>query len=154
TDVDTTLDLMIHDIDIVTSMLGGAAITNVRASGSMFVSGNVDSAKAWLEFEGGAVAVLTASRVANEKKRLLTVYQGMECLELDYQSMKILRKYPEGGMMGVEEIQIESREPLREEIEDFILCVRERKSPMVSARDGRNALEIAMMISQQIRKAG
>lgn len=153
TDVDTTLDLMIHDIDIVTSLLGGAAVTGIRASGSLFVSGNVDTAKAWLEFEGGAVAVLTASRVANDKMRLLRVYQGRECLELDYQAMKILRKYPEDGMMGVEEISIESREPLREEIEDFISCVRERRRPLVSAVEGRGALEIAMKISQQIRKA-
>ena len=154
TDVDTTLDLMIHDIDIVTSLLGGAAITDIRSAGSMFVSGNVDMAKAWLEFEGGASAILTASRVANEKRRLLRVFQGAECLELDYQSMKILRKYPEGGMMGVEEIPIESREPLKEEIADFVSCVREKKKPLVSALDGRNALEVAMRISQQIRKAG
>ena len=154
TDVDTTLDLMIHDIDIVTSLLGGASIKNIRAAGSMFVSGNIDAAKAWLEFEGGATAVLTASRVANEKHRLLRVFQGTECLELDYQSMKILRKYPEGSMMGVDEVPIESREPLKEEIVDFISCVRERRRPMVSALEGRNALDVALKISQQIRKAG
>jgi len=153
TDVDTTLDLMIHDIDIVTSLLKGAAITGIRASGSLFVSGNVDIAKAWLEFEGGAVAILTASRVANDKMRLLRVYQGSECLELDYQAMKILRKYPEAGMMGVEEIPIGNKEPLREEIEDFVACVKERRRPMVSAVEGRNALDIAMRISDMIRKA-
>jgi len=153
TDVDTTLDLMIHDIDIVTSLLGGADIAGIRASGSLFVSGNVDIAKAWLEFEGGAVAILTASRVANDKMRLLRVYQGSECLELDYQAMKILRKYPEGGMMGVEEMPIGNKEPLREEIGDFIACVRERRRPMVSAVEGRNALDIALRISDMIRKA-
>lgn len=154
TDVDTTLDLMIHDIDIVTSLLGGAAITGIMSAGSTFVSGNIDAAKAWIEFEGGASAILTSSRVANDKNRLLRIYQGAECLELDYQAMKIIRKYPEGSMMGVEDIPIESKEPLREEIADFISCVSERRRPMVSALEGRNALDVAMRISQQIRKAG
>jgi predicted dehydrogenase len=154
TDVDTTLDLMIHDIDIVASLLARPDIKSIRAAGSMFVSGNIDAAKAWLEFEGGAVAILTASRVANEKKRLLRVYQGDECLELDYQNMKILRKFPEDNMMGHEEIPIQEREPLREEIVAFIECVREKREPMVSIGEGLDALEVAMEISQQIRKAG
>jgi predicted dehydrogenase len=154
TDVDTTLDLMIHDIDIVASLLARPAIKSIRAAGSMFVSGNVDSARAWLEFDGGAVAILTASRVANEKKRLLRVFQGSECLELDYQNMKILRKFPEDNMMGNEEIPIQEKEPLREEIVAFLECVREKREPMVSIGDGLYALEIAMKISQQIRKAG
>jgi len=155
TDVDTTLDLMIHDIDIVASLLARPTIKSIRAAGSMFVSGNVDMAKAWLEFDNDndAVAILTASRVAGEKKRLLRVFQGDECLELDYQNMKILRKFPEDNMMGLEEISIQEREPLREEIVDFLECVREKREPMVSIGEGLYALDVAMRISQQIRKA-
>lgn len=152
-DVDITLDLMIHDIDIVTSLID-SPIKDIRAVGTMVLTENLDSVKAWIEFENGASALVTASRLSSDKRRLLKVHQDGEFLLLDYQKMRIMRHYKSDDMIAIEEIGIEQKEPLREEIEDFILCVKERSRPKVSAVDGRNALDIALKISEQIRKAG
>lgn len=151
-DVDITLDLMIHDIDIVTSLVG-SPIKDIRVVGTRMLTENLDAVKAWIEFENGTSALVTASRMAAEKRRILKVHQEGAFLLLDYQNMKIMRHYKSGEAIAVEEISIEQKEPLREEIEDFIKCVKERRRPRVSAVEGRNALGIALKISEQIRKA-
>jgi predicted dehydrogenase len=150
-DVDVTVDLMIHDIDIVMSILGVSGVKDVRVVGARVLTDKYDVAKAWVEFEGGATALITASRISRIKQRLLKIYQKDSFLMLDYQKMRIRRFYRSGGAIESDSVKVESREPLRDEIEDFIDCVRERRRPKVSATEGRNALEVALEITRRIR---
>jgi predicted dehydrogenase len=153
-DVDVTIDLMIHDIDIVMSLLGATAVRDVRVVGAKVLTEKLDVAKAWVEFEGGVTALITSSRISRAKQRLLKLYQKESFIILDYQEMKIHRHYRSGSGIGRETIEIESREPLKEEIVDFVQCVREGKRPKVSGVEGKNALEVALAITDKIKNAG
>jgi predicted dehydrogenase len=149
TDVDITLDLMIHDVDIVMSMVR-SGLRIVRASGGRLETPNIDVASAWLESESGCTAVLTASRLEQDKKRTLRVFQADSYISLDYQSQTVVRHGKNrGGTPDV--IRPEGREPLREELEDFIRCVETRKRPRVSGEDAMTALRTVLAVSEAIR---
>lgn len=150
TDVDVTLDLMIHDIDIVTSLIPDARITDIRVVGSRVMTDKVDFAKAWIDFEGGIGALVTASRVSDKKQRTLRIYQKESILLLDYQEMKIVRYFRKGSSMETEIVVCQEKEPLKEELMDFIACIREKRIPRVTAVEGRNALEVALRISENV----
>ncbi|HMK56353.1 MAG TPA: Gfo/Idh/MocA family oxidoreductase [Dissulfurispiraceae bacterium] len=153
-DVDITLDLMIHDIDIILAILahGGTApdVKDIKASAAKVLTANIDEANAWFEFENGAQARLTASRLSFEKSRKLKIFQGDSFLLVDYQSMEIKRFSNDNGRIMSETIPVAKHEPLKEELRDFIGCITGGRRPLVSAADGRNALKIAMMIGQMI----
>lgn len=157
-DVDITLDLMIHDIDIVLSIMrrqaGGKAptIRDIKATGSMMLTGNIDIARAWLEFEGGVQALMTANRLYSEKSRKLRVFQEDSYFVVDYQEMEIRRFFREGDRIVDELITVEKKEPLKEELRDFIECIAERRRPVVSAAQGRDALKVALQINSVIAK--
>jgi predicted dehydrogenase len=153
-DVDVTLDLMIHDIDIVMSFLDGASVKDIRVVGAKVLTDKLDVAKAWLEFDSGVKALITASRISSGKQRLLKLYQRDSFVMLDYMDMKIVRHFMSGGGISTETMDIQEREPLRGELEDFIDCVRTRRKPMVSGVEGRDALEVALAITEKIKKQG
>jgi predicted dehydrogenase len=153
TDVDVTLDLMIHDIDIVMSLLAGQEITDLRVVGMKVLTEKVDVAKAWLEFEGGTKALITASRIAHSKRRSLEVHQKDSFIYVDYMSMKIQRSYKKDGGIVSESVEISEHEPLRAEIQDFVRCVRDGGVPLVTASDGRRALKVALDITGMINEA-
>lgn len=143
-DVDVTLDLMIHDIDIILSLVR-SPVRKVSAHGFSLMTDRIDEAWAWIEFENGAAAALSASRIAKEKQRKLRVYEKDRCMELDYQTSTIEVHSPsKGGEPEV--IRSEYREPLKEELKDFVRCVETRERPKVSGIEGRNALSVAMEI--------
>ena len=99
-----------------------------------------------MEFENGAVAALTSSRISREKERKMKVFQKGSCLELDYQEGMVeirSRKDP----ANPEIVRPEYREPLKEELKDFIHCVLHRERPRVSGAEGRNALCAALEIT-------
>lgn len=149
TDVDVTLDLMIHDVDIVMSMVR-AGVKNIRATGGSIATPNIDVAEAWLEFENGCTAVLAASRLEQEKRRALRVFQADSYISLDYQNQRIVRYGKNGGgTPGV--IEPAGREPLREELKDFIRCVETGERPRVSGDDAVRALRTVLEISKAIR---
>jgi predicted dehydrogenase len=153
-DVDITLDLMIHDIDIILALLahGGAApeVKDIKASAAKVLTPNIDEARAWFEFENGTQALLTASRLSFDKSRKLKIFQDDAFLLVDYQGMEIKRFSNENGKITSETIPVAKHEPLKEELRDFIDCISRRRRPLVSAQDGRNALMIAMKISSII----
>lgn len=151
TDVDITLDLMIHDIDIILAILGQKSIKDIKATGANIMTDNIDIAKAWLNFEGGIQALATASRISTKKSRKLSIFQNESYLLVDYQNMEIKRFFKNGSEMLNETIDIEKKEPLKEELKDFIDCVKTRRRPLVSAIEGRNALKIAIQIGEKIR---
>ncbi|GAB4408361.1 MAG: Gfo/Idh/MocA family oxidoreductase [Thermodesulfovibrionales bacterium] len=150
TDVDVTLDLMIHDIDIILSLVS-SPIAGIRATGFSFITEKIDEARAWIEFENGVVASLTASRIAKEKQRKLSIFQKNSYIELDYQTCRT-ELHTSTKPERIEIIKSEYREPLKEELKDFIRCALSREKPRVSGIEGRNALMVALEISSLIRK--
>lgn len=153
-DVDITLDLMIHDIDIIMSLMKheGVKIKDIKAAGVRMLTNTIDFAKAWIVFDNGMNAVLTASRLSTEKSRKTTVFQKDGYFLLDYQEMTVRRFSGNCGALSAESVAVERKEPLKEELKDFIKCIAERRRPHVSAVEGRNALDIALQISEQIKK--
>jgi predicted dehydrogenase len=151
-DVDVTIDLMIHDIDIVLSLVQ-SRLKDIRAIGESVVTDKIDFARAWLEFENGCTALISASRIASEKVRTLTVFQKDSYIEIDYQKQEVMRYFKEGRKISSEHIKPENKEPLKEELKDFISCVKNRKRPNVSGVEGMNALDVALRITD-ILKAG
>lgn len=144
-DVDVTLDLMIHDIDIILSLVP-SPVVKISAFGFSLVTGKVDEARAWLEFENCSTASLTASRISRDKQRRLKVFQKGLCAELDYQARTVeLRSAADP--LEPEIIRSEYSEPLKEELKDFVRCVESRARPKVSGVEGRNALRVALEIN-------
>ncbi len=153
TDADITIDLMIHDIDIILSILSRngntAAVKDVRAVGAKIVTNKLDLSKAWISFEDNIQAMLTSSRVASEKSRILKILQKDSYIILDYQNMNIERFFKENGEIKRETIQEEKKEPLKEELKDFVDCIITRRKPTVTAIDGLNALKVAFKIIKE-----
>jgi len=150
-DVDVTLDLMIHDIDIMLSLIA-MPVKNIRAVGAKVLTDKIDVAKAWLEFENGCIALATVGRLSPEKSRKLKVFQKDSHLVIDYQSSEIKRFFRTGEGISTEIIKPEKKEPLKEELKDFIRCVIERRRPTVSADEGRHALKVVLEINEMIKK--
>ncbi len=160
TDVDVVTDLMIHDIDIVTSLVR-ANIRVIAAVGTPVLTNHVDIANARLEFENGAVANVTASRVSNKKLRRIRVFGRNSYYGLDYidQQLEVVRARPStetGGRPKIvtERLEIEPRPPLDAELEDFVHAVRERRPPLVDGRVGLEALRVAQLVKEKIAASG
>ncbi len=157
-DVHVIMDLMIHDIDIVLSLIPTAPI-EVRAVGVPVLTSHIDIANVRLAFENGAVANLTASRVSNVKLRKLRVFQPEAYFSLDYAKpeLTVCRRTPQGSAVRpsveTQKIALDAEEPLRAELAAFVESVVARRQPLVSGRDGRSALALALQIVDQIRDA-
>jgi predicted dehydrogenase len=152
TDVDVTLDLMIHDIDILLSIVK-KPLKDFRVAGGSIMTDKIDAAKAWLEFEDGCNALLTASRLSQEKKRTLKIFQQDSYISVDYQRQEVGHYVKKGSEISSNIIKPEHREPLREELRDFVHNIVTREKPLVSGREATAALEIALAITAAIRKA-
>ena len=153
TDVNVVLDLMIHDIDIVQSIVG-RRIESIDAVGTPVFSGAVDIANVRLRFEGGCVANVTASRVSLKTERKLRVFRDDAYLSIDLQQriLTVIRKRPTAPAVGelpvlIEEQSFEQGDALRAEIRSFLDCIRHGRSPVVSGQDGLLALETAIRIT-------
>jgi predicted dehydrogenase len=155
TDVDVVLDLMIHDIDIVLTLVK-SPVTSVSAVGVPVVSGQVDIANARLEFASGCVANITASRVSGERVRKIRVFQRDTYFVLDYasQELNLFRKMPSDGAgkgrLTRIEVPVARVEPLHQELSDFVKCVRTRRQPLVPGEAGREAVAVAAQIIEAL----
>jgi predicted dehydrogenase len=172
-DVDVVLDLMIHDLDIVLSLVA-SPVREVRAVGLPVLSRKVDIANVRVEFENGCIANFTASRVSTERVRKLRFFQPHQYLSLDFARQDLLMidvtaaagmdpamlaamaekvqqagAHPSAGL-SLKKVTVEPGEPLRLEIESFLQAVRERTRPVVSGEDGRAALALALEINDAI----
>jgi predicted dehydrogenase len=152
TDVDVTLDLMIHDIDVLLGIVK-SAVTDIRATGETVMTGRIDVAKAWLEFENGCKALVTASRLSKEKKRKLKIFQRDSYLSVDYQTQEVGRYCKHGSEISYTVIRPGQKEPLREELRDFVHNVVTREKPRVSGKEAAAALEIVLGITAVIKSA-
>ena len=157
TDVNVVLDLMIHDIDIILSMVP-SEIKLVNSVGVPVLSGEVDIANARLQFDNGCVANVTASRASRETVRKIRIFQEDAYISIDYQNreISIFRKGGEGfpvpGLPGVsaEKRSFEQCDTLLEEITSFVQAVRTGSQPVVTGEDGKRALDVATRISHKL----
>ncbi len=145
-DVDVTLDLMIHDIDIILSLVK-SEIADLRATGARVLTNNIDIAHAWIEFKNGCIAEAVSSRIADEKKRRLKVFQHNAYMDLDYQSQEITYYAKNNGDIGKEIKKPEGKEPLKEQLFSFIECIKNKTRPLVSGHEGKEALKVVLKIS-------
>ena len=149
-DIDVVLDLMIHDLDVVMTLVG-REVASLEAVGVPVLTPRVDIANARLRFEGGAVANITASRVSQEKVRKLRVFERDCYVSLDYQNQEAIRYriLPGEGQrpdIEKEELSLVNEEPLKRELQDFLESVVEGRAPRVTGEDGTRALELALRI--------
>lgn len=155
TDVDVSLDLMIHDIDIILSLVN-SRIKEIKASGISVITPLIDMANARIEFENGCVANLTASRISQGKIRRLKVFEPEISLTLDYQSYEVIvnKKVSEDGkpLLRSTHIKPDKGEPLKDEIRAFISSVKKRSKPIVSGIEATEALKVALKISEIINE--
>lgn len=156
TDVNVVLDLMVHDIDIILSLVN-SKIKQVHAIGIPILTHHFDIANARIEFENGCIANLTASRVSKEKIRRTCIYQPDGVLSIDYLSQKVSfsNKVFHPGKEGIpematKEIPTHKVDLIEAEIHSFLQSVKDRNNARVSGRDGRRALELAHQIIQEI----
>ncbi len=152
-DVDVTLDLMIHDIDIILSLVK-SDIVDLRATGACVLTENIDIAHAWIEFENGCIAEAVSSRIARGKKRRLKVFQHNAYLDLDYQNQEITCYARTDGAVGKEIRKPEEKEPLKEQLISFIHCIKNGTQPVVSGHEGKEALKVALKISGLVSDRG
>ena len=152
TDVDVTLDLMIHDIDIILSLVN-SEISDLRATGAKVLTKNIDVAHAWIEFKNGCIAEAVTSRIANDKVRQLKIFQHNSYLNLDYQRQEIVCHTKKGDSIGKEIKKPLEKEPLREQLVSFVDCIKNRTRPVVSGFEGKEALKVALKISGLVNQS-
>ena len=176
-DVDVVMDLMIHDLDVVLSMVD-SPVREVRAVGLPVLTKKVDISNVRVEFENGCVANFTASRVSTERVRKVRLFQPHEYLSIDYARQDLIRiqvdqdvltalaslsagipgmpipQVPAGegsfGGVKISKPDVRQGEPLKAEIEEFVRAVETRTAPLVTVADGRRALELALAIHRNM----
>jgi len=154
TDVGVVLDLMIHDIDIVMSIVK-SSVVKISASGRSVFSRQEDIANAQLVFQNGCIVNLTASRVTRKKIRRMEITQVDSFISIDYleQELAVYKKTSSPlPQLLIEKPVMQKGEPLRLELEHFIRCVRNGEKPLVGLEEGKNALEVALRILEEIQK--
>jgi predicted dehydrogenase len=156
-DVDVVLDVMIHDLDAIQWLVGEhVAVSDIRAVGIPIISDKVDAANARIEFENGAVANITASRVGTEKIRKTRFYQTNAYVVLDYGTKfaSVTSMDPEAAhpLLGISinRLAIDDVEPLKTEISSFLDCIERDAKPSVTGEDGRRALKLAVGVLESI----
>jgi predicted dehydrogenase len=157
-DIDVVMDLMVHELDIIASMVEGEVI-KIEAVGIPILTQKIDLANARLEFADGCVANITASRVSGERLRKLRVFQPNEYYSLDYseQQVAMCRLLPANSPASLPEIvagslEVMKREPLLAEIEDFVSAVRTGTASGVTGAEGRRALALALDVLAKIKE--
>ena len=151
TDVSVILDVMIHDLDLIL-LLVRARLRRVGAVGLPVLSKTEDIANARLEFASGCIANLTASRISDETVRRIRVFQEDSYLSIDYKAQTVeLARKDRGGIRRVQ-LPVNQRPPLQDELASFIQAVRTQRPPVVSGRDGRAALALALRIERAMRR--
>jgi predicted dehydrogenase len=158
TDVNVVLDLMIHDIDLIQSLVG-APIDSIDAVGASVFSAGLDIANARIRYANGCVANTTASRVSMKTERKLRLFQDDAYISIDLQQkvLTIVRKPPAGsdaakGQVLIEERTYDQGDALLFEIEAFLKSVSDGTPPVVSGEDGLRSLETATRITRVVQE--
>ena len=153
-DIDVVFDLMIHDLDVVLSLVP-AEVESIEAVGVPVLTGRVDIANARLRFANGCIANLTASRISRERVRKIRFFQPATYLSIDYAAQKVdlwrlVKK--DGGLPSIQggDVEIVNEEPLKRELADFVGAVHERRAPAVTGEDGLRALSLAQRVTDRM----
>ncbi len=149
-DIGVVLDLMIHDIDIILTIVE-SKIKEVKAVGVPVISDNEDIANARLEFESGCVANISVSRISMKELRKIRIFQKKMYLSLDYKERKGMVYELKDKNIVPYEVPVNNEEPLKLELKDFCDCCVASKKPVVSAEHGKNALLVAAEIVKQMK---
>ncbi|MCX6543560.1 MAG: Gfo/Idh/MocA family oxidoreductase [Acidobacteria bacterium] len=153
-DIDVVFDLMIHDLDLVLSIVP-SPIAAIEAVGVPVLTDRADIANARIRFESGCVANITASRISRDRVRKIRFFQrdayiSIDCGAKEAEVYRLIHQ--EGRRPQIEggRIPVVDSEPLRNELEDFVAAVRERRPPLVGGVDGRNAVRLAGQITERM----
>jgi predicted dehydrogenase len=153
-DVDVVFDLMIHDLDVVLSLVK-ADVESIEAVGVPVLTGRVDIANVRLRFANGCIANLTASRISRDRVRKIRFFQPAAYLSIDYALQKIeLWRLVKGAgpMPSIEggDVPVANEEPLKRELADFVEAIVSRRAPLVDGDQGRRALDLAARITSKM----
>jgi predicted dehydrogenase len=156
-DIDVVFDLMIHDLDIIISIVG-SEVTSIEAVGVPVLTPKYDIANVRLRFASKCIANLTASRISRDRVRKLRFFQPDSYLSIDYASQEVegwrlLRRNGERPRIEGGPISVERDEPLRRELADFVRAARARTKPLVDGEAGRKALVLASQIADKMESA-
>lgn len=152
TDVDVILDLMIHDLDLVLSLIR-KDVKEIGANGVAVVSDKLDAAQARIVFANGSTANIFSSRVATKRERTLTVFEKGRSFCIDFMEGKltITTKKPGGGI-DIEEYAADRIDPVQDELTEFISAIKGSPQQGATGEDGLRALILANKIRQHIAK--
>jgi len=153
-DIDVVFDLMIHDLDVVLSIVD-SEVDAIEAVGVPVLTPRVDIANARLRFANGCIANLTASRISRDRVRKIRFFQPAAYLSIDYAAQKVevwRLKQGAGPQPSIEggELPVANDEPLRRELADFVEAIVARRRPLVTGEDGRRALIVAQAITDRM----
>jgi predicted dehydrogenase len=151
-DVDVLLDLMIHDLNLVLSLMR-QPVVDVRAVGIPVLTPKVDITNVRLEMANGAVANLTASRVSQERVRKVRFFSTKSYISVDTKEQEVHGFRLNGRSVEPIAVNVERKEPLRAELEAFIHCVQTRETPLVTGQDGLEAVELAHRVAAAIEES-
>jgi predicted dehydrogenase len=153
-DIDVVFDLMIHDLDVILSIVK-AEVTGIEAVGVPVLTSRYDIANARLRFADGCIANLTASRISRDRVRKIRIFQSDAYISIDYaaqevEGYRLVRRDGERPDIQGGQLPITRDEPLRRELADFVAAVRDRRPPLVTADAGRRALALAQAIADKM----
>jgi predicted dehydrogenase len=153
-DIDVVFDLMIHDLDLLLSIVG-EPVVSVEAVGVPVLTPRIDIANVRLRFAGGCIANLTASRISRDRVRKIRFFQPQSYLSIDYAAQEVEYWTLGPGPAGTPAItggklDVPRDEPLKRELEDFVMAVRDRRAPAVTGDQGRAALALAAEIVERM----
>jgi predicted dehydrogenase len=157
-DVGVVLDLMIHDIDIILSLVK-SDIADISAMGRRVRTPHEDIASAQIRFVNGTIAHILVSRVTEKRMRTLEITEPERYIMVNYETQDVtvhhcIQKPGRGLVEVVEHPVFPKREPLKMELQDFVNCIREGREPLVGLRDGKRALEVCVAMLRQIHGEG
>lgn len=153
-DIDVVFDLMIHDLDVVLSIVGGE-VASIEAVGVPVLTGRVDIANARVRFTNGCIANLTASRISRDRVRKIRFFQPSAYVSIDYAAQKV-ETYRlvkgSGPLPSIEggDVPVANEEPLKRELEDFVDAIVTKRAPRVDGGQGRRALALAQQITDKM----
>lgn len=150
-DIGVVMDLMIHDIDIVLGAVP-SKIVDIQATGINVLTDLEDIASVRITFENGCVCNLTASRISDEVMRKIRIFQKDSYISLDYCKQEAYIYKKNNQAISKHHLPIEKHESLKKEIEHFLTCINTKSKPIVSGMEGKEALKVALQISEMIWK--
>jgi predicted dehydrogenase len=155
-DIDVVLDLMIHDLDLILSLVP-SEVERVEAVGVPVLTNKIDIANARVRFANGCIANLTASRISRDRIRKIRFFQRERYLSIDTaaREVEMYQLVPQpGGLPKIDggKLTVPGDEPLKRELEDFVAAVRDKRPPAVPGEEGRAALALAVQIVELMRQ--